>query len=55
MIDLANICLEADNEKRLMQFKDVVVRSIDTITLLGGADQQIRTQRLIENISIRGL
>ena len=40
MTDLANICLEADNEKRLMQFKHVVVRSTDTIILLGGANQQ---------------
>ena len=45
VIDIANICLVADNKNRLMQSKDDVVRSIDTITLLGRVSQQITIER----------
>ena len=45
VIDIANICLVADNKNRLIQSKDVVVRSIDTITLLGRVSQQITIER----------
>ena len=45
VIDIANICLVADNKNRLIQSKDVVVRSIDTITLLGRESQQITIER----------
>ena len=45
VIDIANICLVADNKNRLIQSKDVVVRSIDTITLLGRLSQQITIER----------
>ena len=41
VLDIANICLVADNKNRLIQSKDVLVRSIDTITLLGSVSQQI--------------
>ena len=45
VIDIANICLVADNKNRLIQSKDVVVRSIDTITLFGRVSQQITIER----------
>ena len=45
IIDIANICLVADNKNRLIQSKDAVVRSIDTITLFGRVSQQITIER----------
>ena len=49
--DLANICLDAHNKSRLMQSKDVVVRFIGTITLLGRANQQITIERKDRNLT----
>ena len=45
VIDFAKIFLEVHNNNRLIQSKDVVVRSIDTITSLGRANEQITNER----------
>ena len=39
--DFANICYETDNKNRLIQSKNVVVWSINIITLLGRTNQQM--------------
>ena len=40
-MNIANICLEADNKDQLIQSKEVVVKAIDAIILLGRASKQI--------------
>ena len=45
IIGLFNICLKTDNKSKLIQSKDVVVKSIDTNTLLGRANQKITIER----------
>ena len=44
VIDLDSIWLQADNKNRLIQSKDLVVRSIDTITLPGRLNQSIKIE-----------
>ena len=45
VMNIANICLDADNKNRIIESKEVVVKAIDTITLLGRASQQITFER----------
>ena len=54
MINITNICLDADNKNQLIESKEVVVKAIDAITLLGRASKQItleRKERLISTLS----
>ena len=41
MVEIANLCLKADNKNDVIHWKDVVVKAIDTITLLGKANHQM--------------
>lgn len=54
VINITNICLDADNKNQLIESKEVVVKAIDAITLLGRASKQItleRKERLISTLS----
>ena len=44
-MNIANICLDADNKDRLIDSKEMVVKAIDVITLLGRASKQITFKR----------
>ena len=44
-MNIANICLDADNKDRLIDSKEIVVKAIDVITLLGRASKQITFKR----------
>ena len=39
VMNIADICLDADNKDRLTESKEVVVKAIDAITLLGRASK----------------
>ena len=41
VVEIANLCLEADNKNEVIHSKDVVVKVIDAITLLGKANHQM--------------
>ena len=45
VMNIANICLDADNKNRLIESKEVVVKATDAITLLGIALKQITFER----------
>ena len=45
VMNIANICLDADNKNRLIESKEVVVKATDAITLLGRALKQITFER----------
>ena len=47
MVEIANLCLEADNKNEVIDSKgkDVVVKTIDAITLLGKANHQMTFER----------
>ena len=45
VMNIANICLDADNKDRLIDSKEMVVKAIDVITLLGRASKQITFKR----------
>ena len=45
VVEIANLCLEFDNKNEMIQSKDVVVKAIDTITLLGKANDQMTFER----------
>ena len=44
-MNIANICLDADNKNRLIESKGVIVKPIDVITLIGRASQKITFER----------
>ena len=41
VVEIANLCLEADNKNEVIHLKGVVVKAIDIITLLGKVNHQI--------------
>ena len=41
VVEIANLCLQADNKNEVIHSKDVVVKVIDAITLLGKANHQM--------------
>ena len=45
VVEIANLCLEADNKNEVIHSKDVVVKAIDAITLLGKANHQMTFER----------
>ena len=45
VIEIANLCLEADNKNEVIHSKDVVVKAIDAITLLDKANHQMAFER----------
>ena len=50
-MNIANICLDADNKDRLIELKKVVVKAIYAIILLGRASKQITFERLRSALS----
>ena len=44
-MNIADICLDAGNKNRLIESKEVVVKTVDAITLLGRASKQITLER----------
>ena len=45
VMNIANICLDADNKDQLIESKKVVVKATDAIRLLGGVSKQITFER----------
>ena len=45
MVEIANLCLEADNKNEVIHLKGVVVKAIDIITLLGKVNHQMTFER----------
>ena len=45
VVEIANLCLEANNKNEVIHSKDVVVKAIDAITLLGKANHQMTFER----------
>ena len=45
VVEIANLCLEANDKNEVIHSKDVVVKAIDVITLLGKMNQQITFER----------
>ena len=45
LVEIANLCLEADNKNEVVHSKDVAVKVIDAITLLGKASNQMAFER----------
>ena len=45
VVEFANLRLEADNKNEVIYSKDVVVKAIDAITLLGKENQQMTFER----------
>ena len=45
VMNIANICFDADNKDRLIKLKERVVKATDVITLLGRASQKITFER----------
>ena len=45
LVETANLYLEADNKNEVIHSKDVVVKAIDAITLLGKANHQMTFER----------
>ena len=45
LVEIGNLCLEADNKNEVIHSKDVVVKAIDAITLLGKANHQMTFER----------
>ena len=46
MVEIVNLCLEADDKNEVIHSKDVVVvKAIDAITLLGKANHQMAFER----------
>ena len=44
-MNIAIICLDADNKGRIIESEEVVVKAINAITLLGTASKQITFER----------
>ena len=54
VVDIANICLEADSKNEVIPSKDVIVKTRDAITLLDKLNNQMnfeRNQRLNNTLS----
>ena len=54
VINIANICLDAGNKNCMIESKEIIVKVIDTIILLGRTSQQItfeRKERLKSSLS----
>ena len=54
VVDIANICLEADSKNEVIPSKDVIVKTRDAITLLDKVNNQMtfeRNQRLNNTLS----
>ena len=45
VVDIGSLCLEADNKNEVIHSKDVVVKAIDAITLLGKVNHQMSFER----------
>ena len=45
LTEVANMCLLADNQNKIIQSKDVVTKVIDAITLLGKVHHQVTFER----------
>ena len=45
LVEIANLCLEADNKNEVINSIDIVVKAIDALTLLGKANHQITFER----------
>ena len=45
VVEIANLCFKVDNKNEMIQSKDVVIKAIDTITLLGKANHQMTFER----------
>ena len=45
VVDIANLCLEADNKNEVIYSKDVVVKTIGVFTLLGKLNHQMTFER----------
>ena len=45
MVDIANLCLEADSKSEVTNSKDVVANVKDVVTLLGKVNHQINIER----------
>ena len=45
MVEIANLCWEADNKNEVIHSKDVVVKTIDAITLLGKVNHQMTFEK----------
>ena len=48
MVEIANLCLEANNKNEVIHSKDVVVKAIDAITLLDKMNYQMTFERKVE-------
>ena len=46
MVEIANLCLDADNKNEVIHSKDVVVKAIDAITPLGKVNHQMTFERM---------
>lgn len=54
VVDIANICLEADSKNEVIHSKDVIIKTRDAITLLDKVNKQMtfeRNQRLNNTLS----
>ena len=51
MVEIGNLCLEADNKNEVIHSKVVFVKAIDATTLLGMAKRQMTFERkkILEN------
>ena len=45
VVEIGNLCLEANNKNEVIHSKDFTVRAIDAITLLGKANRQMAFER----------
>ena len=45
VVETANLCLESDNKNKMIHSKDVVVKAIDAIILLGKMNHQMTFER----------
>ena len=45
MVEIANVCLEANNKNEEFHSKDVVIKAIDAVTLLSKANDQMTFER----------
>lgn len=55
MVDIANLCLEADKKNVVIHSRDVAVEVIDVITLLGNVNHHVtfQTKKKIEKCFVR--
>ena len=45
VVNIANLCLEAENKNEVIHSKNVIVKAIDAITLLGKLNNQVTFER----------